>query len=63
MRYFEFIQPKQFEAAASGEATAGKPKKTKAFKIPAGAGPVQVYVRDGEIFVISMEPLEKRTIP
>lgn len=63
MRYFEIIQPKQFEAVASGDVTAGKPKKTKEFKIPAGAGPVQVYVRDGKIFVISMEPLEKRTIP
>lgn len=63
MRYFEIIQPKQFEAVASGEVPAGKSKKTKAFKIPAGAGPVQVYVRDGKVFVVSMEPLERLTIP
>lgn len=62
MRYFELIQSKQLEALASGEVTAGKPKKTKTFKIPAGAGPVQVYVRDGKIFVISMEQLERHTI-
>lgn len=63
MRYFELIQSKQFEPVASSEVTAGKPKKTKMFKIPAGAGPVQVYIRDGKIFVISMEPLERRTTP
>lgn len=62
MRYFELIQPKQLEAAASSKVAAGKPKKTKVIKIPAGAGPVQVYVRDGKIFVISLEPLERRTI-
>lgn len=62
MRYFELIQSKQFEALASGEVTAGKPKKTKTFKIPAGAGPVQVYVRDDKIFVISLQPLERRNI-
>ena len=63
MRYFELIQSKQLQALASGDVTAGKPKKTKTFKIPAGAGPVQVYVRDGKIFVISMEQLERHTIP
>lgn len=62
MRYFELIKPKQFEAVASGEVTSAKPKKTKEFKIPAGAGPVQVYVRDGKIFVVSLEPLERHTI-
>lgn len=63
MRYFELIQPKQIEAVASGEVVSGKPKKTTAFTIPAGAGPVQVYFRDGKIYVVSMEPLEKRTMP
>lgn len=63
MRYFELIQPKQFEAVASGEVTAGKPKKTKAFKIPAGTGPVQVYFRGGKIYVVSLEPLERLTKP
>lgn len=62
MRYFELIQTKQFEAVASGEITTGKPKKTKAIRIPAGAGPVQVYLRDGKIFVVSLEPLERHTI-
>jgi hypothetical protein len=63
MRYFELIQPKQFEGVASSEVTAGKPKKTTAFTIPAGAGPVQVYFRDGKIYVVSMEPLQRLTTP
>jgi hypothetical protein len=63
MRYFELIQPKQFEAVASCEVAVSKPKKTKMIQIPAGAGPVEVHVRDGEIFVISLEPLERRSIP
>ncbi|WP_308922878.1 hypothetical protein [Janthinobacterium sp. J1-1] len=63
MRYFEIIQQKQLETASFSKVGASKPNKTKMIKIPAGTGPVQVYVRDGKIFVISSEPLERRTQP
>lgn len=60
MRYFELIEQK--EVTADAPAT-GKGKRTKEIRIPAGSGPVQVYVRDGEIFVISAQPLDRSAVP
>lgn len=60
MRYFEMIEKKAAHIDGTVAASASG-KKTQLIRIPAGSGPVQVYVRDGKLFVISDHPLEKVT--
>ena len=63
MRYFELIEEKEAAVEEPAAVVSGKHKKTKLIRIPAGAGPVQVYIRDGKVFVISTEPLERSVVP
>ena len=63
MRYFELIEEKEVAAEDLASVVSGEGKKTKVIRIPAGVGPVQVYARDGKIFVISTQPLERVVVP
>lgn len=62
MRYFELIEKKAAQIA--GTATAfSSGKNTQLIRIPAGAGPVRVYIRDGKLFVISDQPSDIDILP
>ena len=62
MRYFELIEDKSKHSFAPA-VDADKRNKTQLIRIPAGSVPVQVYIRDGKLFVISDQPLQKVTKP
>jgi hypothetical protein len=62
MRYSELIENK-VTGKDTATAVRGGQRRTKLIRIPAGAGPVQVYIRDGKVFVVSDQPLERVTSP
>ncbi len=62
MRYFELIEKKATNIHRT-VAVSGSGKKTQLIRIPSGVGPVQVYIRDGKVFVISDPPLDKIILP
>lgn len=62
MRYSELIEC-EITSKETAAAVSGSRRKTKLIRIPAGAGPVQVYIRDGKVFVVSDQPLERVTLP
>lgn len=62
MRYFELIEKKSTQQAATKSAP-GAGAKTELIRIPAGAGPVQLYIRNGKVFVISDKPLDRVILP
>jgi hypothetical protein len=62
MRYFELIES-EVTSKETAAAVSCSRRKTKLTRIPAGAGPVQVYIRDGKVFVVSDQPLERVTLP
>lgn len=62
MRYFELIEKKATQKDAT-TAASGNGRKTELIRIPAGAGPVQLYIRNGKVFVISDQPLDRLSLP
>lgn len=62
MRYSELIE-NNVTVKAPLTADPKCKAKTKLIRIPAGAGPVRIYIRDGKLFVISDQPLERSTLP
>lgn len=62
MRYSELIENNVIVKAQLIADPEGK-AKTKLIRIPAGAGPVRIYIRDGKVFVISDQPLDRGTLP
>lgn len=63
MRYFELIEDKKQAVEAPAAVVPGKHKRTELIRIPAGAGPVQLYIRNGRVFVISDKPLDRVSLP
>lgn len=62
MRYFELIEKKATQHGVIPTAS-GIGRKTELIRIPAGAGPVQIYIRNGKVFVISDQPLNRLSLP
>lgn len=62
MRYSELIEKKATQQDATAAAS-GTGSKTHLIRIPAGAGPVQLYIKDGKLFVISDQPLDRLSLP
>lgn len=54
MRYFELIQKQTSKAkAVSKTAAVVWPESSQTIRIPAGAGPVQIKVVDGQMSIVS----------
>lgn len=63
MRYFELIEEKEEAVEVPAAVVPSKHKRTELIRIPAGAGPVQLYIRNGKVFVISDQPLDRVSLP